>query len=437
MPFPSHDLTFRGRTLPITTWAEETGIPAATIRSRLFRLGWPVERALATRPNKKFSKGGRKRADAARPCPELKEHADGRAYCRWSAHGKPHWASFGPWGSDEAKRAYRRFALEWAAGQTAPPERGAGATVGSLVVRWLEHCARTYRKRDKPTSEVHCNRAAMRPLAELYGHEPAAEFGPPKLRAVREAMVERGWVRDTINAHVQRVVRAFAWGVTEQLVPVAVHEALIRLEPLAAGRRGDVGEGDGVPAVPVEHVEAVLAGDHLHADPARRAVLAAAVRVQLLRGMRPGEVCGLSAEGIERAREPWRCELVEFNKMLHKDVKRVVFFGPRARAVLAPLIAERPTGPLFVLPPARKGAAPTPLTREGYQRYIAAACARAGVPPWAPNQLRHTRATELMDAYEDDKAVAAELGNTPEVARQIYADRAGESVARRIAEATG
>jgi hypothetical protein len=42
-----------------------------------------------------------------------------------------------------------------------------------------------------------------------------------------------------------------------------------------------------------------------------------------------------------------------------------------------------------------------------------------------------------MDLYEDDTATAALLGNSPEVARRVYADRAGELAAARIAEATG
>jgi hypothetical protein len=39
-------LTFRGRTLSIARWAAETGLKATTIRYRLDRLKWTVERAL-------------------------------------------------------------------------------------------------------------------------------------------------------------------------------------------------------------------------------------------------------------------------------------------------------------------------------------------------------------------------------------------------------
>jgi hypothetical protein len=83
MPFPAHEIAFNGRTQPLDVWARETGIPPATLRSRLFKLNWSVERALTQRPDKRFRAGGRKRASAPRPCPELKRHQDGRAYCRW------------------------------------------------------------------------------------------------------------------------------------------------------------------------------------------------------------------------------------------------------------------------------------------------------------------------------------------------------------------
>lgn len=436
MPFPAHDITFRGKTQSISHWARETGIPAATIRSRLFKFKWDAGKALTTPPNRRFAKGGRRKADAPRPCPELQRHADGRAFCRWTAGGRDHWRTFGDWGSAEAKAAYRRFSLEWAAGAV-PPRDGLTPKVGDLVEAYFNYCKATYRKRGKVTSEVHLNRSALAPLNELYGHEPADEFAPAMLRAVREAMVEKGWVRDTVNAHTQRVVRAFAWGVTALMVPPAVHAALALVEAIPAGRRDDLGEGVGVEPVPAAHVAAVLEGDHLHPVEARREVLAAMVRVQLLTGMRPGELCALTADQIDRRRATWRYAVGAFNKMLHRDTVRVVLFGPKARAILGPFLDRAAAGPVFRLPPARKGAAPSPVTTRRYRDYVHAACASAGVPPWSPNQLRHTRATELLDRYEDDEAVAVLIGHSPEVLRRVYAKNPGEGVARRIAEATG
>jgi hypothetical protein len=41
-------LTFDGRTQVLSVWAEETGLNAQTLRNRIKRLGWTVERALTT-----------------------------------------------------------------------------------------------------------------------------------------------------------------------------------------------------------------------------------------------------------------------------------------------------------------------------------------------------------------------------------------------------
>lgn len=41
-------LTFRGHTMTVSEWAETLGLNASTIRARLNKHGWPVERALTT-----------------------------------------------------------------------------------------------------------------------------------------------------------------------------------------------------------------------------------------------------------------------------------------------------------------------------------------------------------------------------------------------------
>lgn len=432
-------ITHDGETLSLAAWSARTGIPVSTIRSRIVKLRWSVAEALTTPLDRRFRGGGRHKSDAPRPCPELKKHpATGLAYCRWSDRGKEQWKYFGEWGTERATAAYRRFAREWAAGDTGDDPPPGGLYVAELVERWLAHCARTYRKRGKITSEVHLNRTALAAVNETYGDTLAADFDAKKLRAAREGMVERGWKRKTVNDHVARVVRMFAWAAAENLAPETVHRTLALLEPLVRGRRDDVAEGEGVDPVPAEHVAAVLAGEHLHPTPARRAVLAAMIRVQLLTGMRPGELCSLTTRDVDRRRTPWRYEVTEYNKMLHKDVTRVVYFGPKAREVLGPLLDAAPQGGrVFRYPPWRKKAGWSPVTTVGYRNRIRMACLSAGVPVWTPNQLRHNKATEVMDRYESDRDAAAVIGNSPEVARQVYAKNPGEPVARRIAEETG
>lgn len=46
-------LTFKGRTMQIHKWAAEVGLDAHLISDRIYRLGWPVERALSAPPRQR------------------------------------------------------------------------------------------------------------------------------------------------------------------------------------------------------------------------------------------------------------------------------------------------------------------------------------------------------------------------------------------------
>jgi len=167
----------------------------------------------------------------------MKRHkTKGLAYCRWTQHGTESWEYFGPWGSDEAKENYRKFQLQWASGAVmGAAKEGRRVGISELVELWRDHCRRTYIKRGKQTSEVHCNFAATVHLNELYGREAVSEFDGRKLRTIHEAMIGKNWARKMINDHIARIVRAFGWAVTEKLVEPAIHQALLLIEPLAAG----------------------------------------------------------------------------------------------------------------------------------------------------------------------------------------------------------
>jgi hypothetical protein len=43
-------ITYNGKSQPMSAWAEELGINYATLKTRLNKLKWPVERALTSDP---------------------------------------------------------------------------------------------------------------------------------------------------------------------------------------------------------------------------------------------------------------------------------------------------------------------------------------------------------------------------------------------------
>ncbi len=78
-------------------------------------------------------------------------------------------------------------------------------------------------------------KSAMRPVRELYGSSPAREFGPLALEAVRQRLIATGRSRSGINGAIGRVRRVFRWGVSKELIPPSVSQALATMEGLRKG----------------------------------------------------------------------------------------------------------------------------------------------------------------------------------------------------------
>lgn len=440
MPTPPRTLTHDGRTLTLKEWARITGIHRETIRCRLDHLGYSVADALKP-VVEKFRPRKKKTGPVPRPCPKMQPHAaSGQACARWRAGGKQLIRYFGPWASEEAARAYQRFAIDWAAGMLGTG-RKAGDTVyvAELVAAYLDHVDRYYVKNGKQTSEVSGQRAAMKLFTAHYGDIPVTEVKGRSLKVLQQAMVDTGLARETINKYTWRIARCFRWGVAEDMVPPDVAAVLESVPNLQAGRTAAV-DNDPVMSVPLADIEATL--PHLHELPERRAVLTEMVRAMLLIGCRPGELCAMTWEKIDRTNPKVWCYRIGSDKNLHRKARRkpkLVWIGPRGQEVLRPFLMANPDerGRVWVFPPrGAKGVNRTAVSRESFGEFVRLACERAGVTPWTPHQLRHNRATEVQRLYEDNAAAAAIIGDTPQVAAEVYADP-NEAVARRIAIATG
>lgn len=107
----------------------------------------------------------------------------------------------GKWRSPESNRCYERLISEWLANgrQLAPEISKWELCVDKLVALYWCHAESYYRHDGAPTRELENIRLALRPLVELYGDLPVVDFGPRKLKALREHMVEKGLARTTIT----------------------------------------------------------------------------------------------------------------------------------------------------------------------------------------------------------------------------------------------
>jgi hypothetical protein len=98
----------------------------------------------------------------------------------------------------------------------------------------------------EPTLQVEHFRLVMRPLRQMYGAVPAADFNYGHLKTFREAMIRprvdpdsrkplQGWSRKHANRQIGRVKQIFPWAVTQGLASVTVYQTLLLLPGLRAG----------------------------------------------------------------------------------------------------------------------------------------------------------------------------------------------------------
>jgi integrase len=152
--------------------------------------------------------------------------------------------------------------------------------------------------------------------------------------------------------------------------------------------------------------------------------------------MRPCEVVIMRPCDIERREGKTWVYRPDSHKTEHHGIQRAVFLGPQAQEIVKPFLDRAPAAYLFSPREAVEGylrqagrkikhaRSRRPGERykvSSYDRAIANACARTGVPHWAPNQLRHTRATELRKEYGLDTARAV-LGHTSHTVTEVYAE---------------
>lgn len=338
--------------------------------------------------------------------------------------------------SPESLSRYDELRGEWLRSKSVDR---ATLTIDELALRFLKHAEAYYVKGGRQTSEVHCIRAALRPLVNLCGNTLAAGLGPLRLKEVRRLMIEAGAKRKTINKNLERIKRMFGWAVSEELVPADVLTALRSVRGLSEGRSEAV-EGEPVHPVPIEFVEAVR--PHVSRQ------VWGMVQIQLLTGARPGEIASMRVGEINTAGDVWEY-IPRSHKTQHRGGKRSISLGPKAQAIAREFF--RPNVEAFLFSPAeaesersreRRIERRSPLTPSqaarrpkengkrrprdhytvpSYRRAIERACVLAGIPTWHPHQLRHTRATELRRQYGVE-AVRAVLGHSNIEATELYAE---------------
>lgn len=158
----------------------------------------------------------------------------------------------GPWGSKTAIAIYDRVVGEWLARGRRPlvkAESQGAVRLIELAASYKQHAKSYYRKNGEVTNEYNAIVSALRVACDLYAEDLADDFGPLRLQAVQQAMIRRGWCRRQINKQIGRIVRAFAWGVSQELVQPGTAQALREVKGLHKGRTE---ARDSDPVLPVD-----------------------------------------------------------------------------------------------------------------------------------------------------------------------------------------
>lgn len=413
-----------------------------------------------------------------------KHRASGQAVVR--INGLDHY--LGPHGSQVSLAEYDRVIAEWLARGRCPDVSEPELTVVELCSRYLTFAEQYYRKEGRCTGVVPGIKCALRYLRHWYGREHAIDFGPIKLKAVRQRMVDDGLSRRYVNDHVDRIRRMYKWGVGEELVPVTVYEALRAVPALQVGRT------EARETTPVQPVADTVVEQTL---PHLPEVVARMVKFQRLTGCRPGEVCNLRRCELDMSDEAvWRY-VPQSHKTQHHGKQRVIMIGGRAQEVLQPVLARGQEMHCFRpidseakrraemtakrKTPASCGNAvgtnrkPKPRRQPGeeystaeYRKAIWRACDQAWPVPkelarrrgenetqwhkrlgddwqkvlewrrahrWSPNQLRHAAGTMVRKQFGLEAAQVV-LGHSQADTTQIYAERDLE-LAAKVAREVG
>lgn len=403
----------------------------------------------------------------------------------------------GRFDTPDSKAMYARVITEFVLTGDYRPKQESTPDEPTLVCEilagyWM-HAQTYYVKDGKPTDEQKAVRKVIRDL-NVFGDLPANEVGPKLLKAVRQVWIDQDLCRKYINQNVGRVRRMFKWAVSEEMVASGVLESLRSVAGLAKGR-SLARESVPVPPVEIEVVERTI--PHLSnvvADMIRFQLLTGARPGEVCK-LRPGNIdrtgdvweyhvdghkmehhgrdrivyigpeakailapyllreadkpCFSPRESIKQLRDqrtasrttPQSCGNARGRKHddggLRGDAAR---WSPREAFTAGTYGQAIKRGCNLAFPP------PEPLARRAGEslaqhakRLTKAQAAELAKwqksQRWAPNQLRHTRATEIRKRYGLEAAQVI-LGHAAASVTQIYAERDADK-AREVARSSG
>jgi len=333
----------------------------------------------------------------------------------------------GPWGESAGLDRKDAAVAAWIARGRRPAVRVAGLAVSGLAAEYLAWARPRFVKRGSGTSHMDRIERVVGWLVASHGDRPAADFSAMDLHAMKIAWCnpapgKRRKSRRTAAQYAREVVALYKWGSARKFVPASIAMEMANLEPLSA-RDGAVNPPRRLSAPPEDVADALAELPE---------VPAAIVRLMLITGMRPAEACYLNARDIDRSGEVWTYRVAaEANKTEHRDRPRVVYLGPRAQALLGPLLDAAPASG-WVFRPRAGTRRRLPYLPGSLTKVIRYYLRENGIAHFSPNQLRHSA---LSRVYAELGIAAAQAagGHASPRTTLIYIDPDISSAAEREA----
>ena len=363
---------------------------------------------------------------------------------------------FGCHGTAASKRKFKNLLAKYllAPDPTTFGEEAARLSMAEVGISYASH-AKTYYGAE--SQEYRNIVMALRPISELMPRKPACEFSPLEFKLIRQWWLNRDVSRQYANHQMRRITRAIKWLVSEGILPPSIHQAIKCVTPLT---KGHCKAREAAPVSPVGDATVDATLPHLSS------VAAAMVRFQRLTGCRPGELCKLKPNMVDRSNPVWEIRL-ENHKTAWRGKSRTIYVGPQAQAVLLPYLSRRddefcfnPREAVRQKLKARGESRVTPIgygnspgtnrvskpsrkpgncySTASYGRSIRYACRLAFPAPqglkgealktwrrehtWAPNQLRHALATAVRRS-DGIEAASVILGHSSLAITQTYAEQ--------------
>jgi integrase len=325
--------------------------------------------------------------------------ASNRAFVRIG--GKMYY--LGQYGSAASRREYDRIIAEFVTNGRQPFYQSDELTIDALILRFLNHVDEC----NYCETAKHRIISIMRLLNSLYGKCLISQFTPSALKTVRQQFQDRNLARDTINNYTGIVKQVFYWGCEEELVPADIAAALRMVKHLQMGRTSAIDYAD------IEPVEDTIVERTL---PHLKPMVQDMVRVQRYISGRPQDICNMRACDIDMSGAIWKYTPFT-HKTKHRGKTRELAIGPKAQEILKPYIQRCQGDPKqFVFTKPNGGQ----CNNQFYNQSLDAACKKAGIPKWSPNQLRHTGGTEVRNKFGLEYAQAV-LGHSSAKITEIYA----------------